>query len=174
MKSLPLTENKTNFTTDFKIRTYSSGCYYFDTDSGKWKSDGMEILEDTNLKQTHCFSNHLTSFAGGLVVMPIAINFHFVFANASFTKNLLIYIALILFVCIYILFAIWAKYMDMRDLKRLNIYPLKDNDPHDDYFYELIVFTGNRNESGTQSKVKFVCLFSIQEINILKLFWILF
>jgi len=72
MKSLPLTENKTNFTTDFKIRTYSSGCYYFDTDSGKWKSDGMEILEDTNLKQTHCFSNHLTSFAGGLVVMPIA------------------------------------------------------------------------------------------------------
>ena len=43
--------------------------------------------------------------------------------------------------------------MDKRDLKKLNIIPLKDNSPNDDYFYELIVFTGDLNESGTKSKV---------------------
>jgi hypothetical protein len=43
--------------------------------------------------------------------------------------------------------------MDKRDLKRLNLIPLKDNNPNTDYFYEIIVFTGSQNESETQSKV---------------------
>ena len=153
-KSLPIIQNKVNFTRDFRIRSYSSGCFYYDLNTGKWNSDGMEIYKDTNLRQTHCFSNHLTSFAGGLVILPTAINFQYVFANASFTKNPLIYLTSILVTCIYILFALWAKFMDKRDLKKLNIIPLKDNSPNDDYFYELIVFTGDLNESGTKSKVK--------------------
>jgi polycystin 1L2 len=153
-KSLSLIQNKVNFSSDFRIRSYSSGCFYYDLNTGKWNSDGMEIYKDTNIRQTHCFSNHLTSFAGGLVILPTAINFQFVFANASFTQNPLIYLTSILVTCIYILFAIWAKFMDKRDLKKLNIIPLKDNKPNDDYFYELIVFTGDLNESGTKSKVK--------------------
>ena len=153
-KSLPIIQNKVNFTRDFRIRSYSSGCFYYDLNTGKWNSDGMEIYKDTNLRQTHCFSNHLTSFAGGLVILPTAINFQYVFANASFTQNPLLYLTSILVTCIYILFALWAKFMDKRDLKKLNIIPLKDNSPNDDYFYELIVFTGDLNESGTKSKVK--------------------
>ena len=43
--------------------------------------------------------------------------------------------------------------MDMKDLKKLKIVPLKDNNSKDSYLYELIVFTGNRSESGTRSKV---------------------
>ena len=57
---------------------------------------------------------------------------------------------------IYILFAIWARFMDKRDIKKMNVIAMKDNHyPIDGYFYELIVFTGNRSESGTQSKIKF-------------------
>jgi polycystin 1L2 len=153
VKSFPLIEKKGNFTSDFMIRVYSSGCYYFDVNDGKWLSDGMEILEDTNVKQTHCISTHLTSFAGGFVILPSSINFQYVFANASFSKNLLIYLTLIILTCLYILFAIWARIMDKRDLKKLNIVPLKDNNPQNDYFYELMVFTGNQSEAATQSKV---------------------
>ena len=142
-----------NFTSDFMLRSYSSGCYYYDSSTGKWSSSGMEIYEDTNLNQTHCRSYHLTSFAGGLVILPTAINFQYVFANASFTQNPLIYSTVILFSLLYIIFAIWCRYMDKRDLKKLNIIPLKDNDLNDNYFYELIVFTGNRSESQTKSKV---------------------
>ncbi len=114
----------------------------------------MEIYEDSDLTQTHCSSNHLTAFAGGLVVLPQTINFQHVFAKTSFTKNPYIYVTVIVVTCVYILFALWAKYMDMRDSMRANIVLLKDNHPLDDYFYELIVFTGNRSESGTRSKVK--------------------
>jgi hypothetical protein len=115
----------------------------------------MEIYEDSNLRQTHCLTNHLTSFAGGLSILPSTINFQYAFANASFTQNSLIYTTIILVSCIYIFFAIWARVMDRRDMKKLNIIPLKDNDPNDTYFYEIIVFTGNHRESGTKSKVKF-------------------
>ena len=136
------------------MRAYTSGCYYYDVNTGKWQSDGMEIYEDSDLTKTHCSSNHLTAFAGGLVVLPQTINFQHVFANASFTKNPFIYLTVIVVTCVYILFALWAKFMDIKDRKRSNIVFLKDNHPLDDYFYELIVFTGNRSESGTRSKVK--------------------
>jgi hypothetical protein len=151
--SLPLIQTQVNFTSDFLVRAYTSGCYYYDVNTGKWQSDGMEIYEDSDLTKTHCSSNHLTAFAGGLVVLPQTINFQHVFANASFTKNPFIYLTIIVVTCIYILFAFWAKYMDTRDRKRSNIVLLKDNNSLDDYFYELLVFTGNISESGTRSKV---------------------
>ena len=61
VKTLPLVKKKVNFTNDFMIRAYSSGCYYYDTKTGKWSSDGMEIIEDSNLKKTHCLSYHCLS-----------------------------------------------------------------------------------------------------------------
>jgi hypothetical protein len=36
-------------TESVQLRIYSSGCYYIDTDSGEWKTDGMEVLPDTNV-----------------------------------------------------------------------------------------------------------------------------
>ena len=135
------------------IRAYTSGCYYYDVNTGKWLTDGMELYEDTNLEQTHCSSSHLTSFAGGLVLLPQEINFQHVFANAAFTQNPFIYVTLILVTCVYVLFAVWAKWMDVRNRRKANIVLLKDNNPLDKYLYELMVFTGNRSESGTRSKV---------------------
>jgi polycystin 1L2 len=149
----PLIQTRLNFTSDFFIRSYTSGCYYYDTQTGKWSSNGMEIYEDTNLEQTHCLSYHLTSFAAGLDLSSSIINFQYSFTNASFSRNMIIYITVILFICLYVLFAISARYKDTRDLKKLNIIPLKDNDSCDNYFYEIMVFTGNRNESETNSKV---------------------
>jgi hypothetical protein len=151
--SPPLVQNQVNFTSDFLLRTYTSGCYYYDSNTGKWFSDGLSIEKDTNIRQTHCSSYHLTSFAGGLVVMPNNINFQYVFANASFSKNYTIYLTLICVVILYLSFALWAFVMDIRDFNKLHIILLKDNNPTDDYFYELIVFTGNCSESGTHSTV---------------------
>ena len=100
------------------------------------------------------FSHHLTSFAGGLVVMPNNINFQYVFANASFARNYTIYITIIFFAILYFIFALWAFVMDKKDIGKLNIIPLKDNNPIDNYYYELMVFTGSCNDAGTNSKVK--------------------
>jgi len=154
-KTFPSIQSEVNFTSDFMIRSFSSGCYYFDTDTGKWSSNGMDIYKDTNLEKTHCLSNHLTSFAGGLVILPSEINYKYVFSNPVLIKSLLVDIFLILITCIYILFAIWSRYMDIQDEKKMNLVLLKDNETStDSCFYEIIVFTGTKRESGTQSKVK--------------------
>ena len=152
LNSPPL--SKTNFTSDFMVRAYSSGCYYYDFESGKWSSNGIDVNEDTDLKQTHCTSNHMTSFAGGLVLLPSEINFQYYFSNPSPIQNPLIYSTIILITCVYLLFALWARWMDLRDLKKMNLTFMEDNYPTDSYFYELIVFTGDKGEAGTKSKVK--------------------
>jgi hypothetical protein len=154
-----LVQNQVNFTSDFQIRAYTSGCYFYDTQTGKWSSDGMEIHSDTNIKQTHCSSFHLTSFAGGLIVLPPEINFKYVFANASFIRNPIVYSTVILIGCFYILMALWSRYMDKIDNGKLNILPIESSDGGGgNYFYEIIVFTGNRSESATHSKVDYFVL----------------
>ena len=144
------------FSTDFLLRVYTSGCYYYDTSSDKWSSAGLEIQQDSSLTQTHCVSSHLTSFAGGLVVVPSQINFEYVWANASFTQNPIIYSTIIVVSCLYVLFAVWARVMDKRDSKKMSILPLKDNLMTNEYYYEVIVFTGSRPEAGTDSKVRMI------------------
>ena len=156
--TFPKIQKQINFTSDFLIRTYTSGCYYYNTLTGKWSSDGMEIYEDTNLEQIHCLSYHLTSFAGGLEYSPSIINYQYAFANAAVRLNLTIYITVLVFIILYIISGIFARYWDKRDMKKMNIIALVDNDPAKNYFYELMVFTGNRSESETNSKVKFLLL----------------
>jgi hypothetical protein len=153
LTTFPHIQSEVNFTSDFMIRSYSSGCYYFDANTGKWYSNGMDIYEDTSLEKTHCMSNHLTSFAGGLVILPSTINFQYVYANTMLNKSLLAILILIIITCIYILFALWSRYMDIQDVKKMNLVACKDNDPNHSYSYEVIVFSGTRDKSGTKSKV---------------------
>lgn len=40
-------------------------------------------------------------------------------------------------------------------LLKLGATPLTDNDPSDNYFYQILVFTGHRRDAGTRSKVFF-------------------
>ena len=138
------------------LRAYSSACYYYDQSTTRWSSHGLYLVESgTNESSVHCQSTHLTDFAGGFVVLPAAIDFDYVFANASFNRNLTIYITVIVIVCLYILASLVCFYFDKRDKKRVNFVYLKDNKKLDEYYYEIIVFTGSRLNAGTNSQVYF-------------------
>ena len=80
------------------------------------------------------------------MVMPNQINIQYVFANAALAKNYTIYLTLIVFIILYLFFAIWALLMDKRDIGKKKIIPLRDNIESDNYYYELIVFTGDCKE----------------------------
>ncbi len=109
----------------------------------------------TNHYQTQCFSTHLTTFTGGFLVLPAPINWNYVFSNNDFTKTKTIYIVLIYVCFLHILLIIYARYKDKKDVEKLDITPLPDNHKSDQYFYQLIVFTGHRKDAaGTKSKVK--------------------
>jgi hypothetical protein len=149
----PNPNNPVLFSSDFIFFAYTSGCYYIDESTGKWSSYGVEVMNDTTLTYTHCKSNHLTTFAGGLDVLPVSINFYLVFSNPSFEQNKTIYLTVLILFCLYILFSIWGRWMDKQDYLKIGVTPLIDNYSNYEYFYEIIVFTGNRVNAGTDSKV---------------------
>ena len=154
----PLTDSNftLSFTSDFELRIYSSGCYYFDLKTGNWMSDGLEIMKDTTATSAHCVATHLTDFAGGFAVVVPSINFDDAFANASFLDNPVIYSTIMAITALYIILSIISRFKDVRDKKRFNIVPLEDNKAEDSYFYELIILTGSRADSGTDSTVRII------------------
>ena len=145
-----------SFTHDFSLKAWTSGCYFLDTSRGEWSSYGVEIMPDSNEFYAHCASSHLTEFAGGWLVLPASINFEYVWANASFEKNLNIYLTIIVILVLYVLVGVWARFMDIKDAKKIGIAVLDDNDPLDHYFYEVTVFTGAGIQAETESKVSLV------------------
>ncbi|CAF1250371.1 unnamed protein product [Adineta steineri] len=114
------------------------------------------VGSETNHYQTQCFSNHLTTFAGGFLVLPSPINWNYVFQNADFSKNKTIYLTIICICILYILIVIYARYKDKKDLEKLGVTPLSDNYSTDQYFYQILVFTGHQANAGTNSKIHFV------------------
>ncbi|ESO89018.1 hypothetical protein LOTGIDRAFT_228960 [Lottia gigantea] len=140
----------------YKIRVFSTGCYFFDKDINDWSSKGCWVGPKTDELVTHCFCNHLTTFAGGWVVVPNTIDWNFVFSNSDFSKNPTLYITEIVIAALYLIAVIWARREDKKDIERLGLTPLKDNDPRDKYYYEVCVVTGMRRNAGTDSKVCFI------------------
>jgi hypothetical protein len=151
----PITNDHFNFTSDYELRIYTSGCYYLDVNNN-WQSDGLVVGPLTNHYETQCFSTHLTTFAGGFIVLPAPINWNYVFANADFTKNKTVYITLISVCLLYLLLIIYARYKDKKDVEKLGVTPLPDNHKSDQYLYQILVFTGHRKDAGTKSKVHFI------------------
>jgi hypothetical protein len=146
--------DKLKFKQNFSIRTFSSGCYFYDKTINYWKSDGLQVLDDIGgFDYIHCQSDHLTEFAGGFLAIPPAINYEFVWNNGSFKKNPIIYATVIALTTLYILLAITIRFFDVKDSKKIGVCYLKDNLYENHYLYEIIILTGNGKKCSTDSKV---------------------
>lgn len=55
-----------------------------------------------------------------------------------------------------LLLIIYARIKDRKDLEKLGVTSLVDNHKCDEYFYEILVFTGHRKDAGTKSNVYFI------------------
>ncbi|GFU56003.1 polycystic kidney disease protein 1-like 2 [Trichonephila clavipes] len=154
-RNLTRNDMTNSFSGGYSIALFSTGCYYFSEETSTWSSDGCKVHSSrSNMICCHC--NHLTMFGSGFIVAPNKIDFSYVFANAGFEDNLLIYLTLILTLSLYIVLALWARWKDKKDLTKLGATPLPDNDMQDKYFYEILVQTGYQFHAGTKSKVNFI------------------
>lgn len=147
-----LNENQT--LSDLSVLSYLKGCFHLNKTSGLWQTDGMEVGDDISVAYTNCLSTHLTDFSGSVAVLPASIDFAYAFANASFEQNPTIYATLITIGIIYLILFVWASYMDTKDKIKTKIHFLDDEFNDNFYFYEIVVFTGNRAHAGTNSQVK--------------------
>lgn len=69
----------------------------------------------TDDRRTHCYSTHLTTFAGSFVALPAPVNWDYVFANADFLRNKTIYLTVIGVCVLYLLLLIVARFRDKND-----------------------------------------------------------
>ena len=114
----PISDDRSNFSGNYELRVWTSGCYYLDRNK-QWQGDGVVVGSQTNHDQTQCFSTHLTTFAGGFIVLPAPVNWNYVFANADFAKNKTIYITLMVICILYLLLMIYARVKDRKDLQKV-------------------------------------------------------
>jgi hypothetical protein len=142
---------------DLNLRIFLSGCYYLNTSTGSYQSDGAVVQADTTIQSTHCLVYHFTEFAGGFVVLPATINFDQLFVganaaeNASIAKNPILYATVFTIIGLYVVLAVFCRIFDMRDRNKKGVTLLNGRSLEN--LYEIIVFTGNRRNAGTDSNV---------------------
>ncbi|CAM4846598.1 unnamed protein product, partial [Rotaria magnacalcarata] len=65
----PITDQPFNFSANYELRTFTSACYYLDSNNN-WQSDGLLVGPMTDHYQTQCFSTHLSTFTSGYSNVP--------------------------------------------------------------------------------------------------------
>jgi hypothetical protein len=112
----------------------------------------MEILSSSTIEYTYCQTNHLTELTSGANQIIPTLNFNYIWAHASFLQNLTVYLTAIIMTSIYVILMIITRQLDKKDEKKLGLCRLP-NYWHYNYLYEVIVYTGMRPESATDSNV---------------------
>jgi hypothetical protein len=64
---------------------------------------------------------HLTTFAGGFLVLPSPINWNYVFANTNFNQNKTIYLTIISISILYLFLILYARYKDKKDIEKVSL-----------------------------------------------------
>ena len=118
LNSCSISDERTDFSSNYELRLFTSACYYLD-DQNRWQSDGLTVGPASNHYETQCFSRHLTRFASGFAILPEPVNWKKVFANGDFLKNKTIYLTVIVVALIYLLLLIYARFFDGMDLKKV-------------------------------------------------------
>ncbi|KAA3678286.1 polycystin 1L2, partial [Paragonimus westermani] len=140
-----------------KSRIFLSSCLSTNgSNPTSWLLDECEVGSATTSRQTECLCRRPTTVTAGWQVLPNKLDFAYIFANMDFEKNGTVYGTEIAIGVLFLLLFLWARRADLRDIEQLGVTPLAENDPMDEYLYEVIVNTGRRPNAGTQSKINII------------------
>ncbi|KAK0049118.1 polycystin-1 isoform X2, partial [Biomphalaria pfeifferi] len=144
------------FNHNYNLTLWTSGCFFLSDNATDWSTYGCEVSPESTEEKTVCLCNHMTTFAGGFIVVPNTIDWNFVFSHADFMSNPTLYITEMFIAVVFAIAFYLARQKDKKDMALIGLTPMADNDPRDKYFYEVIVSTGMRRNAGTNSKVYFI------------------
>ena len=76
----------------------------------------------TNMNETQCLCNHLTSFGGDFVVPPNSIDWDAVGAGFSnLDENPVVFAVVVSIIGVYFILLIWVRRLDKKDIEEVNI-----------------------------------------------------
>ncbi|XP_048576191.1 uncharacterized protein LOC5508455 [Nematostella vectensis] len=140
---------------NYTLNTFTASCFFYNTTTNSYDTTGITVGGLTTPELSQCFSTHLTSFASDFFVPPNKIDWSKISLD-ELAKNPTVFAFVLSIFGAYFLLVIWARRADRKDLEKVGLAPLPDNDPRDNYLYEIVVYTGHARGSGTTSDVRMV------------------
>ncbi|KAL4227725.1 Polycystic kidney disease protein 1-like [Mactra antiquata] len=149
------TECETSVEIILKVKTKTLSCTYWDITLQQWKSDGCEVSPTSTDESLICLCTHMTSFAGGVFVLP---NFIDPIADAelflTFFENPVVVTTVIVVWMLYFFLIHWARQADKKDEEKVGVIAV-DSIDMEGHIYLMCVVTGWWSEAGTTSNVYF-------------------
>nr|XP_039248314.1 polycystin-1-like [Styela clava] len=140
---------------DLKIAVYYSLCLYYGESSDIWATDGLYPSSESTYTVSVCYSDHLTSFGSFVINPPNLINVTDI-VNIDFSQNPIALITVVVIMFLYIVAMIWARKLDLRDIKKASVIPLCGLDGS--FKYEITIKTAAGIGSGTTANVG-ICVY---------------
>ena len=165
-QTIQKTDLDENFSSNYELRVLASGCYYFDEETELWKDGTSVVVIKFNETFTNCSTNHLTEFGSGFASLPVKLTFQLLLLNMGYSDEFSVFVVIAILVSSFILLMIWGHYRDRLDLKKRISVPLPDNNPNDNYAYELLFHTGPDSEAACESNISFILSGEYSETNV--------
>ncbi|XP_044184816.1 polycystic kidney disease protein 1-like 2 [Acropora millepora] len=154
---IPVYDPKTDV--NYSMNVEEEECLFWNRTAEKWQSNGCKVGSNSTTTTLQCLCNHLTSFGGGVLVMPNKLDFNVVFNELTRiheTGNVAVLCTIIATVLLYFLVCVFARRADKKDRAKTGP-PLYLNSTLEEGFqYQLTIVTGVWMNSGTDANVTIV------------------
>ncbi|XP_044184688.1 polycystic kidney disease protein 1-like 2 [Acropora millepora] len=154
---IPVYDPKTDV--NYSMNVEEEECLFWNRTAEKWQSNGCKVGSNSTTTFLQCLCNHLTSFGGGVLVMPNKLDFKVVFNELTRiheTGNVAVLCTIIAALLLYFLVCVFARRADKKDRAKTGP-PLYLNSTLEEAFqYQLTIVTGVWMNSGTDANVTIV------------------
>uniref|UniRef100_H2Y0K6 PKD1 protein n=1 Tax=Ciona intestinalis TaxID=7719 RepID=H2Y0K6_CIOIN len=137
------------------VGVYYSSCQYFDNDTEKWSISGLRTSDQTVPSAAVCLSAHLTAFGSFVISPPNIVDIN----SIAVRLNPIALIVVIVVFVVYILGAMWARKLDLKDIENASLIPLCGH--NGSHKYEITIKTSPGIGSGTTANVG-ICLYGYE------------
>ncbi|XP_078490549.1 LOW QUALITY PROTEIN: polycystin-1 [Ciona intestinalis] len=139
------------------VGVYYSSCQYFDNDTEKWSISGLRTSDQTVPSAAVCLSAHLTAFGSFVISPPNIVDIDI--TDIDFRLNPIALIVVIVVFVAYLLGAMWARKLDLKDIENASLIPLCGH--NGSHKYEITIKTSPGIGSGTTANVG-ICLYGYE------------
>ncbi|XP_068672930.1 polycystin-1-like protein 2 [Montipora foliosa] len=154
---IPVYNPKTD--ANYSMNVKQEECLFWDSVKEQWLSRGCKVGLNSTSTSLQCLCNHLTSFGGGILVMPNKLDFDVVFTELTRiheTGNVAVLCTIIAALLVYFLVCIFARKADKKDRAQTGLPVHLNSSIEEGSQYELTIVTGVWKNSGTDANVAMV------------------
>ncbi|KAM4833725.1 polycystin-1-like protein 3 [Thomomys bottae] len=130
------------------VVTAVTQCYFWDKRNRTWRSNGCQVGPQSTVVKTQCLCDHLTFFGSDFFVVPRTVKVEDTVALFGHVSNNPVGVSVLAtLVGLYLLLAAWAWRKDQRDMRKVKVTVLADNDPGSRFHYLVELRTGWRRRA---------------------------